>query len=60
MSHQLSFKLLGKIMNLGNKLTVFQTVGTKITLFDLSCLIMHVGGIYFINHKTKVLKVLGY
>ena len=52
-------------MNLGNKLTLFQitvckTVVTKIytfweegSLFYLSFLIMHVGGIYFINHKTK-------
>ena len=61
------FKLQGTINNLGNKLTVFQitvseTVVTKIytfqkiqegSLFYLSFLIMHVGGIYFINHKTK-------
>ena len=54
-------------MNLGNKLTLFQitvceTIVTKIyifrkiqegSLFYLSFLIMHVGGIYFINHKTK-------
>ena len=54
-------------MNLGNRLTVFQitvceTVLAKIyifkkiqegLLFYLSFLIMHVGGIYFINHKTK-------
>ena len=55
-------------MNLGNKLTVFQsivceTVVTKIytflktqyniSSFYLSFLIMHVGCIYFINHKTK-------
>ena len=61
------FKLQGAIMNLGNKLTAFQitvceTVFTKIytflktredPLFYLSFLKMHVGGIYFINHKTK-------
>ena len=55
------------IINLGNKLTVFQTticetVVTKIRtlkqtqedlLFYLCFLIMHVGGIYFTNHKTK-------
>ena len=54
-------------MNLGNKLTVFQinvceTVVTEICTFwkmqegspfYLSFLIMHVDGIYFINHKTK-------
>ena len=48
-------------MNLGNKLTVFQitvceTVTKKIqegSLFYLSFLIMHLGVIYFINHKTK-------
>ena len=54
-------------MNLGNKLTVFQitvsvTVVTKIytlekiqesSVFYLSFLIMHVDGIYFINHKTS-------
>ena len=61
------FKFQGTIINLGKKLTVFQitvseTVVTKIytfqkiqegSLFYLSFLIMHVGGIYFINHKTK-------
>ena len=63
-------------MNLGNKLTLFQitvceTIVTKIyifrkiqegSLFYLSFLIMHVGGIYFINHKQSIifLKVLGY
>ena len=54
-------------MKLGNKLIVFQitvceTVVTKIytfkkiqgsQLFYLSFLTMHVGGIYFRNHKTK-------
>ena len=55
------------LMTLGHQLTVFQrdfceTVVTKIyaflkirksSLFYLSFLIMHVGGIHFINHKTK-------
>ena len=74
MSHKLFFKLQGKIMNLGNKLTVFQiivceTVVTKIysfekkggSLFYLSFL-KYVGGIYFINHKQRIilLKVLGF
>ena len=54
-------------MNLWNKLTVFQktvfeTVVTKIytfykiqdgSLFYLGFLIMHVGGLYFTNHKRK-------
>ena len=61
------FKFQGTTINLGNKLTVFQivvceTVVTKIynfqklqegSIFYLSFLIMLVGGIYFINHKTK-------
>ena len=57
------FKLQGTIMNLGNKLTVFQitaceTILTKIyiqegLLFYLNFLMMHVGGTYFINQKTK-------
>ena len=38
-------------MNLGNKLTVFQT--TACEFLYLSLLITQVGGIYFINHKTK-------
>ena len=46
-------------MNLGNKLTVFQiAVYEKIqqgSLFYLNFSIMHVDGMYFINHKTKVL-----
>ena len=60
-------KLQGTIINLGYKLTVFkitvsETVVTKIyTLWKipegsisyLSFLIMYVGGIYFINHKTN-------
>ena len=53
------FKLQGTIMNLGNKLTVFQiAVYEKIqqgSLFYLNFLIMHVDGMYFINHKIKVL-----
>ena len=54
-------------MNLGNKLTVFQITVSETTVtkiysfwkiqegspFYLSFLIIHLGGIYFINHKTK-------
>ena len=61
------FKFQRTIKIFGNKLALFQiiaceTVVTKIytfwkiqegSLFYLSFLIMHVSGIYFINHKTK-------
>ena len=52
------FKFQGTIMNLGNRLTVVQitvceTVIQEGSFFYLSFLIMHVGGTYFINHKTK-------
>ena len=64
MSHLLFFKFQGTIKNLGNKLTLFQIIVKlsllKFTFFKkykkdhfLSFLIMYVGGIYFINHKTK-------
>ena len=61
-------------MNLGNKLTVFQiivceTVVTKIYSFEKKrrftfylSFLKYVGGIYFINHKQRIilLKVLGF
>ena len=54
------FKFQGTVTNLGNKLTLFQiivckTFVIKIYTFSkiLSFLIMQVGNIYFINHKTK-------
>ena len=61
------FKFQETIINFGKTLTVFEitvcdTIVTKIynfkklqegSIFYLSFLIMHVSGIYFINHKTK-------
>ena len=54
------FKFQGTVTNLGNKWTLFQiivceTFVIKIYTFSkiLSFLIMQVGNIYFINHKTK-------